>query len=46
MKIEFLVPSRGLFGYRSEMLTDTRGEGIMNTVFDSYTPIRATSPAV
>jgi len=44
MKIEFLVPSRGLFGYRSEMLTDTRGEGIMNTVFDSYTPYKGDIP--
>ena len=40
MKLQFLVPSRGLFGYRSEFLTDTRGEGIMSTVFDSYSPIR------
>ena len=40
MKLEFLVPSRGLFGYRSEFLTDTRGEGIMSTVFDSYAPVR------
>jgi GTP-binding protein len=31
MKLEFLIPSRGLFGYRSEFLTDTRGEGILNT---------------
>ena len=44
MKIEFLVPSRGLFGYRNEMLTDTRGEGIMNTVFDSYTPYKGDIP--
>ncbi|MEG0693125.1 MAG: translational GTPase TypA, partial [Oscillospiraceae bacterium] len=36
MKIEFLVPSRGLFGYRSEFLTDTKGEGILNSVFDGY----------
>ena len=36
MKIEFLVPSRGLFGYRSEFLTDTKGEGILNSVFNSY----------
>ena len=35
MKVEFLVPSRGLFGYRNEFLTDTRGEGIMASVFDS-----------
>ncbi len=38
MKIEFLVPSRGLFGYRNEFLTDTRGEGIMASVFDNYAP--------
>jgi GTP-binding protein len=37
-KLEFLVPSRGLFGYRSEFLSDTRGEGIMASVFDSYAP--------
>ena len=37
-KLEFLIPSRGLFGYRSEFMTDTKGEGIMNTVFDSYQP--------
>ncbi|MBQ4320803.1 MAG: hypothetical protein IJC35_01070, partial [Oscillospiraceae bacterium] len=37
---EFLIPSRGLFGYRSEFLTDTRGEGIMSTVFDSYAPVK------
>ncbi len=40
MKLEFLVPTRGLFGYRSEFLTDTRGEGIMASVFDSYAPIK------
>ncbi len=38
MRIEYLVPSRCLFGYRSEFLTDTRGEGIISTVFDSYIP--------
>lgn len=37
-RLEFLVPSRGLFGYRSEFLTDTKGEGVMNSVFDSYKP--------
>ncbi|MFR6087676.1 MAG: hypothetical protein ACLUIX_10930 [Oscillospiraceae bacterium] len=42
MKLEFLIPARGLFGYRNEFLTDTRGEGIMASVFDSYAPIRAT----
>jgi GTP-binding protein len=40
MKVEFLVPTRGLFGYRSEFLTDTRGEGIMASVFDSYAPLK------
>ena len=40
MKIEFLVPSRGLFGYRNEFLTDTRGEGIMASVFDRYEPFK------
>ena len=40
MKIEFLVPARGLFGYRNEFLTDTRGEGIMASVFDSYAPYK------
>ncbi len=36
MELRFLVPARGLFGYRSEFLTDTRGEGIMSSVFHSY----------
>lgn len=36
MKLEFIIPSRGLFGYRSEFLTDTRGEGILATVFHGY----------
>jgi len=36
MRIEFLIPSRCLFGYKSEFLTDTKGEGIMNSVFDCY----------
>ncbi len=39
-KLEFLVPSRGLFGYRNEFLTDTKGEGIMSSVFDSYAPYK------
>ncbi len=38
MRLEFLVPARGLFGYRNEFLTDTKGEGIMSSVFDSYAP--------
>jgi GTP-binding protein len=40
MKLTFLVPSRGLFGYRSEFLSDTRGEGIMSSVFVEYTPFK------
>ncbi|MBR0041061.1 MAG: translational GTPase TypA [Oscillospiraceae bacterium] len=40
VKLEFLVPSRGLFGYRNEFLTDTKGEGIMASVFDSYAPYK------
>ena len=39
-RLEFMVPSRGLFGYRSEFLTDTRGEGIMSSVLDSYAPMK------
>ncbi|MBR5220009.1 MAG: translational GTPase TypA [Clostridia bacterium] len=38
MHIEYEIPTRCLFGYRSEFLTDTRGEGIMNSMFDSYQP--------
>lgn len=44
MRIEFLVPSRGLFGYKSEFLTDTKGEGIMSSVFDSYQPYKGEIP--
>ena len=40
MRLEFLVPTRGLFGYRNEFLTDTRGEGIMASVLDSYEPVK------
>ena len=43
-KMEFLIPSRGLFGYRSEFLTDTRGEGLLSTIFDSYKPFRGEIP--
>ena len=39
-KLEFMVPSRGLFGYRNEFLTDTKGEGIMASVFDHYEPMK------
>ncbi len=40
MKMEFLIPSRGLFGFKSELLTDTRGECVINSVFDSYQPYK------
>ena len=40
MRLEFVVPSRGLFGYRSEFLTDTRGEGIMSSVLEGYAPYK------
>ena len=40
MKIQFLIPSRGLFGYRNEFLTDTKGEGIMASVFEKYAPYK------
>ena len=40
MKVEFLVPARGLFGYRNEFLTDTKGEGIMASVFECYAPYK------
>ncbi len=44
MRLEFLVPSRGLFGYKGEFLTNTRGEGIMSSVFDSYIPYKGDIP--
>ncbi len=44
VRLEFLVPSRGLFGYRSEFLTDTRGEGIMSSVYDHYEPYKGDIP--
>ena len=40
MRVEYSIPSRCLFGYRSEFLTATHGEGIMNTIFDGYQPYR------
>ena len=40
MRIEYRIPARGLLGYRSELLTDTRGEGIINSVFDTYEPYK------
>ncbi len=38
VNMEFLVPSRGLIGFRSHFLTDTRGAGVMNTLFEGYAP--------
>ncbi len=40
MKIEYSIPARCLFGYRSEFMTDTRGEGILNSLFDGYEPFK------
>ncbi len=40
MRLEFLIPSRGLFGYKSEFLTDTKGEGIMSSVFECFAPYK------
>ncbi|MDD2568640.1 MAG: EF-Tu/IF-2/RF-3 family GTPase, partial [Clostridia bacterium] len=40
MRLEFIIPSRGLFGYRGEFMTDTRGEGILNAVFYEYGPMK------
>ena len=40
MRLEFTVPSRGLFGYKSAFLTDTKGQGIMNTIFFEYEPYK------
>ncbi len=40
VRLEFSIPARGLFGYRSEFMTDTRGEGILNSVFDGYQPYK------
>lgn len=44
MRIEFIIPARGLFGYKSEFLTDTKGEGVMSSVFDSYQPYKGDIP--
>ncbi len=39
-RLEFSIPSRGLIGYRGQFMTDTKGNGIMNTVFDGYGPFK------
>ncbi len=40
IRMEFVIPARGLFGYKNEFLTDTKGEGIMNQLFDGYAPYK------
>ncbi len=40
IRLEFLIPARGLFGYKSQFLTDTRGEGVMSSVFHEYQPYK------
>jgi len=40
MRLEYIIPSRGLFGYRSEFLTDTKGEGILSAIFNGYEPYK------
>lgn len=44
MRLEFDIPSRGLFGYRSEFLTDTKGEGILNSIFNGFQPFKGDIP--
>lgn len=39
-RLEFLIPSRGLIGYRGEFMTDTKGNGILNTIFEGYGPYK------
>ena len=43
-RIEYSIPSRCLIGYRSEFMTDTKGEGILNTLFDGYQPFKGEIP--
>ena len=40
MHLEFLIPTRGLFGYKTEFLSDTKGEGIFSSVFEEYQPVK------
>ena len=44
MRLEFLIASRGLFGYRNEFMTDTRGEGVLNSIFYEYQPLKPDIP--
>ncbi|MCL2574712.1 MAG: translational GTPase TypA [Defluviitaleaceae bacterium] len=43
-RLDFAIPARGLIGYRTEFLTDTKGNGIMNTLFDGYAPYKGDIP--
>lgn len=43
-RLEFKIPARGIIGFRSELMTDTKGNGIMNHVFDSYEPYKGDMP--
>lgn len=43
-KLEYIIPSRGLLGYRSDFMTETRGEGVMNTMFNGYAPAKGAIP--
>lgn len=40
MRLEFIIPARGLFGYKSDFLTSTKGEGVMNSIFYEYQPYK------
>ena len=44
MRLEFVIPTRGLIGYKSDFLTDTKGEGIINTLFEGYEPYKGDIP--
>ncbi len=44
-RLDMLIPARGLFGYRSEFMTDTRGEGIMNSILEGYEPYKGEIPS-
>lgn len=45
IKMEFVIPSRGLLGYRSDFMTETKGEGIMNSLFFGYEPMKGNMPS-
>ncbi len=44
MRLEYLIPTRCLFGYRTKFMTDTHGEGILNTIFEGYAPFKGEIP--